>query len=708
MKVYAGERAVRVYESNVNPPPYISVQKCRYCIVPLKGEETLTVCLEHIPKCVCIRPLSRGISYRLVDDRITVTLSEPCQLSIEIDGDIHDGLLVFAGQVEEDAWRTAYREVRYFHPGEQVQDIIRIERDDTLLYFEEGAYVHGKIVAENRKHIAMAGYGILTMEDYEREARGIYEVCLDIRSCRDVRIQNLTVTDSCSWSCRIMGCESVRIENLKIIGCRGNSDGIDICGSRNVLVKNCFTRTWDDSLVVKALDTGDAENIRFTGCVLWNDFARPMEVGVELRAEHVRNVLFDHIDVIHSLAGYPVMGIHHGDRAEVTRIRFQNIRVEHAPGAQLFDVRITDSVWNRDTRKGCIHDVSFEDIEYIGAPGIQVLPSPPRLQGFDAESCICGVSFRNIRIMGRAVRNARELGLRIMDHVSCVDFAAAAPPYQEPLRSAVEIISPFACGARGLYEGRVRLTLVNEGSTRQTGVCRLEVSPGGTAELPPVSTFDLQAGKSVSTGFALCLQPGKYVLAAQSDHAGVLTDWKLITLDWVLGSDVENACPLAFTDYKGNFYGSVKAAVHGDYLVLESEQLRDHVMTLYVASPVKTEPNQVLFSSEETDFGLAPAVTQGVDGPELAPQLRCPAEINYVFQNEPKVGKIRTYRVGNRMRPVSRIPLDSLGIDPAAGHCWMEIALAVLNHSRYPCTLFRSQCPDQSAHMFANVIWERR
>ena len=705
MKVYAGERTVRVYETNVNPPPYISVQKCRYCIVPLKGEEILTVCLERIPKHVCIRPLSRKIRYRLDGSRMTVALSGPCQFSIEIDGDIHDGLLVFAGRAEENAWRAAYREIRYFHPGEQVQDIIRIDRDDTLLYFEEGAYVHGKIVAENRRHIAVAGYGILTMEDYEREARGIYGVCLDIRSCRDVRIQNLTVTDSCNWSCRIMGCESVRIENLKIIGCRGNSDGIDICGSRNVLVKDCFTRTWDDSLVVKALDTGDAENIRFTGCVLWNDFARPMEVGVELRAEHVRNVRFDHIDVIHSLAGYPVMGIHHGDRAEVACIRFQYIRVEHAPGAQLFDVRITDSVWNRDTRKGWIHDVCFEDIEYLGSPGIRVLPSPSRLQGFDAKSSICGVTFRNIRILGRSVRNAKELGLHIMDHVSRVDFAAAPPPYQEPLRSAVEVIRPFTRGAHGLYEGRVRLTLANEGSTRQTGVCRLVISPGGASELPPASPFDLRMGKSVCAEYALCLQPGKYVLASQSDNAGVLTDWRLLTLDWVLGHDVENAGPLVFTDYRGNFYGRVKAAVNGDYLILASEQLRDHVMTLYVASPVETAPDQVLFSSEETDFGMAPAVIQGADGPELAPQLRCPAEITYVFQNEPRVGKIRTYRVGGRMRPVSRIPLDSLGIDPAAGHCWMEIALEASNHSRYPCTLFRSQCPDQSAHMFANVIW---
>ena len=47
-----------------------------------------------------------------------------------------------------------------------------------------------------------------------------------------------------------------------------------------------FSREYGiDSFVVKALGTGNCENIIFKNSVLWNDFARPMEVGVELRAE---------------------------------------------------------------------------------------------------------------------------------------------------------------------------------------------------------------------------------------------------------------------------------------------------------------------------------------------------------------------------------------------------------------------------------------
>ena len=71
-----------------------------------------------------------------------------------------------------------------------------------------------------------------------------------------------------------------------------NSDGIDICGSRNVTVSDIFTRVWDDLFVAKA-PVPEAKILYFKNSVLWNDFARPMEVGVEIRADKVRNIKFE-------------------------------------------------------------------------------------------------------------------------------------------------------------------------------------------------------------------------------------------------------------------------------------------------------------------------------------------------------------------------------------------------------------------------------
>ena len=128
------------------------------------------------------------------------------------------------------------------------------------------------------------------MERYTYEMRKNFARSIDIINCKNVTIKGIIIDDSNDWSMRITGCDDVNISDVKIFGCRGNSDGIDICGSRNVIVSDIFTRVWDDSFVVKALGTGNCENIIFKNSVLWNDFARPMEVGVELRADKVRNI----------------------------------------------------------------------------------------------------------------------------------------------------------------------------------------------------------------------------------------------------------------------------------------------------------------------------------------------------------------------------------------------------------------------------------
>ena len=141
----------------------------------------------------------------------------------------------------------------------------------------------------------------------------------------------------------------------------------------------------DDSFVVKALGTGNCENIIFKNSVLWNDFARPMEVGVELRADKVRNIKFENIDIIHSDTGYPLMGIHHGDHAEVSDIVFDNIRIEDTPGAQLFDIRIADSVWNRDNKMGDIRNITFSNIKYLGTDNNDILLSNSRIEGFSEK-----------------------------------------------------------------------------------------------------------------------------------------------------------------------------------------------------------------------------------------------------------------------------------------------------------------------------------
>ncbi len=679
----------------------------------------------------------------------------------------------------------------YFPAGVHNADLLTVERDHTTVYLAEGAYVHGKLVLTHCSHVTVCGYGVISMERYPYEARPVYARCVDAIECRDVTLRDITILDSNDWSLRICGCEDVLVDNVKIIGCRGNSDGIDICGSRRVLVQNAFTRVWDDSLVVKALDTGDVEDVTFRRCILWNDFARPMEVGVELRANRVRRVKFQDIDVLHSPTGYPLMGIHHGDRALVSEIVFENIRIEDAPGAQLFDIRITPSYWNRDRQMGCIRDVAFRRIHVVGNPGLPLLLSDSRLQGYDETHSIRDVAFEEIDICGKTPGDAGTLGLKCMEYTEGVRVVPAPRlPQMERVDTAVEITKSFRCRPDGFYEGEITMVLRNTAPFDREKEVWLKLSPEhlGDYERCRHKVF-LPAGEERRIACPAVLQPGKYVAAVQSEDPEIRYAWQMIALDWRMVQEepagavygnvqeepvgavygnvqeepvgavygnvqeeparavyrsvqkefAETVCetgdksvapmceskaqpapvsaisslkkdvslrPLEFVNYWGDRLGNFLAWAEGENLVIDSSLLlrKDCTLVLYTALPVKQEPGEVLFSVEETDFGQVPAILDGRQGPEAAPQLRCPLEITLVFRNQPKVDKINTLEVRGGSDRCVRIPMKELGISEGAGHFWMEVEarLPEVEAYHYPYTLFHSVTPLTTAHMYAN------
>ena len=364
-KVLKNGEQLTVQSCGVYPRPYNFDEVMEYVMFTADGKTELVIESETEIKSAVIRPLSANIPFEISFGKIIINIDRPIKLSVEINGSSDNNLMIFAHSPEKSVGESS--QCIKVKKGEQRTGTLFIDKDNTTVYIEEGAVLYGNIVAENCENITICGRGRICMERYTYEMRPSFARSVDIRSCRNVAIRDIIIDDSNDWSMRITGCDDVDISNVKIFGRRGNSDGIDICGSRNVTVSDIFTRVWDDSFVVKALDTGNSENIVFKDSVLWNDFARPIEVGVELRADKVRNVRFENIDIIHSTTGYPLMGIHHGDRAEVSDIVFDNIRIEDAPGEQLFDIRIADSVWSRDTRMGNIHDITFSNINYIGA-----------------------------------------------------------------------------------------------------------------------------------------------------------------------------------------------------------------------------------------------------------------------------------------------------------------------------------------------------
>ena len=215
---------------------------------------------------------------------------------------------------------------------------------------------------------------------------------------KNIRVEGVTLRDSSTWTFPVIASDNVKIQNIKIFGWRGNSDGIDICNSRHVDVSDCFMRTFDDLVVIKTNDknAGPASDIKVTHCTLWNELAHALSIGADLRAP-VENVLFSDCDVEHDKGREWDLRVFNCDSAEVKNIVFDNIRIEESQ--KLFALWIGKAVWSNQAERGHIDDITFRHI-------IAPLPSRPGpgafadFRGFDAAHAIHHVTFDNV-VVGR-------------------------------------------------------------------------------------------------------------------------------------------------------------------------------------------------------------------------------------------------------------------------------------------------------------------
>lgn len=696
---------LRVYNCKVYPKPYNSTEYMEYVMFNVNDREEIVIESETEIKSAVIRPLSADISFEISFGKIVLSIDRPVKLSVEINGSSNNNLMLFAYQEEFIGSTHNYVKIK---KGEYKTGILPIENDNTTVYIEEGATLYGHIVAKNCNNITICGRGKVCMERYTYEMRKNFARSIDIINCKNVTINGIIIDDSNDWSMRITGCDNVNISDVKIFGCRGNSDGIDICGSRNVTVSDIFTRVWDDSFVVKALDTGNCENITFRNSVLWNDFARPMEVGVELRADEVKNIKFENIDIIHSATGYPLMGIHHGDHAKVSDIVFDNIRIEDTPGAQLFDIRIADSVWNRDNKMGNIRNVTFSNIKYLGTDNNDILLSNSRVEGFSEKHNIKNVNFHNIDIKGKYALTPRELGLDVYEFVDGISVTADTLEKERAvLKSEILIQNDFKSD-HGYYKGTIKVILYNDSDETMNGIVTFAISPKNT-EKEQSFEYNVKSNDSKSYEFNLNLQAGKYIFYLKNNKNEIENTFMYLELPLVVTENIMDCPKYQFVNYYNTKCTEVRIATKDNKLLVMNESEKQTEFLLYTAMPVPRADGEVVFSAEETDFGEIYALLK--KGNELvpAPQLRCPAEITYVFKNEPRVKEIIKTQFKLNKGDIIELPFEKLGISENADDFIMELEANVEETSRfrYPYTLFHSTMPDKTAHMYGKIIIEK-
>ncbi len=370
-------------------------EKAAFASVDFEGSIEVSLrCPESITSAK-ILPSSLGIVPVISGKGLSFKLSAPALLTVEINGDWVHSLHFFANGLETDVPQATDPNVIFFGPGIHEIDELQVPSGKTV-YLADGAILRGK---PNPRHMPTVW---LLGDNITLRGRGIIDgsLCpIHTQHLLALHGTNLTVEgvilrDSSTWTVPVRECQKVKITNVKVFGSRANSDGIDICSSRDVEVSNCFLRTLDDLVVVKTDGQGPSENIGVKNCVLWNEVAHALSIGAELR-QPVSDVRFSNCDVIHDKGREWTLRVFHCDSALIRNIEFDNIRIEET--RKLISLWIGRFVWTRDAERGHIQGVVFKNIQAAGdQPQIE-------LQGFDSAHQVEDVTFENVVVNGKAI-----------------------------------------------------------------------------------------------------------------------------------------------------------------------------------------------------------------------------------------------------------------------------------------------------------------
>ncbi len=424
------------------------------------GPADIEIEAEEAFEKVIVRPLSLGITPEVDGRRIRFRMEKPGYVTVEPYGR-RNALHIFADPVRDYGVNAGDENVIRFGPGEHDAGMIELQSGQTL-FLDEGAVVYGCVRATDAEKIRILGRGIL--DNSRNKAKILFEAAeegnemavnnaerlhtVQLEYCTDVEIDGITIRDSLVYNIKPVGCRNLTIRNVKIIGCwRYNSDGIDMHNCENVLIEDCFLRTYDDSICVKGFDCyyeGDVEaavkaamyrngksydvfrNVLVRGCVIWNDWGKALEIGAETRAEEICDIVFEDCDVIHVTG--PVLDCMNVDYADVHDVVYRNIRVEYddvipQPVLQQRDaVRYGETERDADyapclmcvevvyhpeysaggRRRGRNRRIMFEDVSLTGRQAPYAV-----VRGIDGEHNSSGIVIRNLTWNGRKAEGLR-------------------------------------------------------------------------------------------------------------------------------------------------------------------------------------------------------------------------------------------------------------------------------------------------------------
>ena len=368
---------------------------------------------------VRILPLAKGVKPQVTGERtMRFRATPPFTLAVEPQGR-HGALIVSANVPERDAPKPDDPNVVYIGPGRHHRDTpLRIGSNQTL-YLAPGAYLESAVAAHGT-NITVRGRGIISGAPWAW-CKGPAGHMVSLKG-RDVTIRDVTLMSAYTWCLVLDGCEHACVDNVKILNGRVlNDDGIDVCQSRDVTIRNCFIRTQDDCITPKWW----CEDLLVENCALWTDVANIFRIGYECAGKdrRYRNLTFRGIDVLHQSIHKTIsqeywaentIFIQPANDQPFENFTFEDIRFDTVEAGDLFlTVRtfLVNDTWQHHKVAGHFRNLVVRDVHFPAA-------MPPntmgvRLESHDPAHGVADVAFENVTGCGPLIVAGDVKGVKI-------------------------------------------------------------------------------------------------------------------------------------------------------------------------------------------------------------------------------------------------------------------------------------------------------
>ena len=397
---------IDTYMAKVNAPIADNkhkVSEISYCVFDFTGDVFVRVITKNKKfKTARIRPDYRGTIANVQNDStVQFLLFQPENVSVELDGNITDNLLVFTSkptickEEAEKAAKSQGRAFRYYPSGLYTEETIKVP-SNTTVYLDGGSYFLGTFAVEDAENVNIIGRGIA------RPQRG-YEGAHVYRS-KNVLIDGLVVN-----TCPIGESSNVTLHDVRSISHPQWGDGLNVFGGcSDVLYDRVFCRNSDDCTTAYATRkgfNGSVRNVRMTNSTLWADVAHPIMIGLHGNpqvGDSIVNLRYDNIDIIcqnEKQVDYQgCLAINCGDNNYVKDVTFDNIRIEGIRQGSITQVKVG---WNQKyctAVGGGVENVMFRNVRLYGdQPDLSIIT------GYDAEHKVKNITFEGLKINGRTI-----------------------------------------------------------------------------------------------------------------------------------------------------------------------------------------------------------------------------------------------------------------------------------------------------------------